>query len=486
MFMITIEQRRKRASDIYDQGREAVVNHIVELELKIESMDDRLRRIEALLNQDSHNSSKPPSSDMTKNYSNGSKKKSPRSSGGQHGHEGSTLKRSATPDLIVRHSVDECMQCGHSLTKVKAHSIKKRQVIDVPPITPVVTEHQAESKSCPHCGEVSHAPFPSAIPKAVQYGETIKAIASYLMQYQLVPAARTREFLNDILRCPVSEGSLFAWSADLAEQSAPTYAAIQQMVIASPVIHSDETGVNCDKKNYWFHVATTQLATFLSVHPKRGKDAMDDIGVLPNFRGTAVHDMWASYFRYKDIRHAVCNAHLLRELTFALEEFKQRWAGKLITLLCHIHTVVERRRGSDITLLDERTLKSNRDHYDHLVALGLRKNPRHRGSPHVRGRVKQSKVRNLLERLRDHADAVLLFMYDFTVPFTNNLAERDLRMSKVKMKISGCFRSASAAGVYCRIRSYISTVSKHGLNIFHAIVSAFNGRPFIPKNIYAE
>lgn len=484
--MITLEERRKRASDIYDQGREAVVNHIVELELKIESMDDRLKRIEALLNQDSHNSHKPPSSDRTKSYSDVPKKKSSRSPGGQHGHEGSTLKRVAEPDTIIRHTVSECTTCGHSLTTVNAHGIKRRQVIDLPPITRVVTEHEAESKLCPQCGEVSHAAFPAEATKAVQYGARIKAIACYLLQHQLVPAARTKEFLTDILGCPVSEGSLFAWSEDLAEASAPAYEAIQRLVTASPVIHNDETGVNCDKTNHWFHVASTDEATFLTVHPKRGKDAMDTAGVLPDFTGTAVHDMWASYFRYKEIRHSVCNAHLIRELTFAYEEFKQGWAKRLITLLCHIHTLVERRRAAKILMLDDRTLKRYHARYDHLVAYGLRKNPRHRGSPHVRGRVKQSKVRNLLERLCDHSGAVLLFMYDFSVPFTNNLAERDLRMSKVKMKISGCFRSMASAAIYCRIRSYISTAAKQGVNIFHVITSAFNGRPFIPKNSYAE
>lgn len=484
--MITLEQRRKRASDLYDQGREVVVNHIVELELKIESMDDRLKRIEAMLNQDSHNSSKPPSSDTRKKYPSTPKSKESRSPGGQHGHEGSTLKRVATPDAVVRHTPDTCATCGHSLRQEKPLMTRKRQVIDLPPITRVVTEHQAESKSCPHCGDITHAPFPPEAVKIVQYGARIKSIASYLMQYQLVPAARTKEFLSDVLGCPVSEGSLFAWASELAEESAPAYEAIKQMVTDAPVIHTDETGVNCNKSNKWFHVVTTDVATFLSVHPKRGKDAMDAIGVLPHYRGTAVHDMWASYFRYKEIRHAVCNAHLIRELTFAYEEFKQRWAKKLISLLCHIHTVVERRRASRIMSLDERTLKRYRAWYDHLVVRGLTNNPRHRGSPHIRGRVKQSKVRNLLERLRDHSGAVLLFMYDFSVAFTNNLAERDLRMSKVKMKISGCFRSMTAAHVYCRVRSYISTAAKQGENIFQAITSAFNGRPFIPKNIYAE
>lgn len=459
---------------------------IIRLEARNKDLETRIKELESRLNQDSHNSHQPPSSDKTKkNYPTPNHQKSKRSTGGQPGHKGTSLKRIAHPDIVKKHKVKQCSCCGKSLCHVKARSITKRQVIDIPPLKAVVTEHQSETKCCPDCDAVTQAPFPDNVTKAVQYGNNIKSITNYLTHYQLIPAARTIQFAKDIFGCSISEGSLFTWSQELADKLLPSYEAIQKTVAVSPVINNDETGVNCEKKNYWFHIASTPLATYLTVHPKRGKEAMDAAGILPEFGGTTVHDMWASYFRYP-ARHAVCNAHVIRELTFALEEFNQPWAGKLKKLLCHIHTLVERRGASEISMLDERTLKRNRARYEKIIAQGLRNNPRQRGSPHVRGRVKQSKVRNLLERLRDHADSVLLFMYDFIVPFTNNLAERDLRMSKVKMKISGCFRSTAAANIYCRIRSYISTVSKNGMTIFNAIVSAFNGQPFIPKNVYAE
>ena len=342
-----------------------------------------------------------------------------------------------------------------------------------------------KQNAVPTATGVTTAPFPENVTKAVQYGNNIKSITNYLTHYQLIPSGRTIQFFKDIFGCSISEGSLFTWNQELADKTRTSFDTIQETVAVSPVVNNDETGVNCEKKNYWFHITSTPLLTYLIVHPKRGKEAMDAAGILPKFTGTSVHDMWASYFRYP-ARHGVCNAHVLRELTFALEEFNQRWAGKLKKLLCHLHTLVENRRALNISALDDRTLKRNRERYNILIAQGLRNNPRQRGAPHVRGKVKQSKVRNLLERLSLHADSVLLFMYDFLVPFTNNLAERDLRMSKVKMKISGCFRSTAAAETYCRIRSYISTASKNGITVFNAIVSAFDGQPFIPKNIYAE
>lgn len=452
----------------------------------IKHLEGRIKELEARLNQDSHNSHQPPSSDKSrKNYPSTNQQKSKRSTGGQPGHEGTTLKRVAKPDVVEQHKVKRCSGCGKSLRHVKARSITRRQEIDIPPVQVVVTEHQCETKCCPYCDAVTQAPFPDNVTKAVQYGNRIKSITTYLMQHQLIPAERTTQFMKDVFDCSLSEGSLFRWSQELADKTAGSYDAIKECVAASDVIHNDETGVNCEKKNYWFHIAATSLATYLTVHAKRGKEAMDAAGVLPEYRGTIVHDMWASYFRYSS-RHAVCNAHVIRELTFALEEFKQRWAGKLKKLLCRIHTLVERRRDSGISMLDERTLKRNRARYAALIVRGLRINPRQRGSPHIRGRIKQSKVRNLLERLRYHADSVLLFMYDFTVPFTNNLAERGLRMSKVKMKISGCFRSFNGATIYCRLRSYLSTVAQNGISIFNAIVSAFDGQPFIPKNVYAK
>ena len=483
--MLNYEQRLKRASDIFDQGRETVSNRLVQQDIKIEIMDERIKMLEARLNQDSHNSSLPPSSDGMNHYPKNSRKKSKRSTGGQKGHGGTTLKRSSTPDTVIVHTVNKCSRCGCSLKRVESSYNDKRQVIDIPRIETTVTEHQAETKSCPHCGEVTQASFPEYVTKAVQYGINLKTISVYLRQYQLLSSKRTIEAIKDLFACTVGEGTLFNWSTELSKHLEESYNSIKEHVIESKVINVDETGIACDKKLNWLHVASTPDATFFASHSKRGSIAMNDIGILPSYKGIAVHDMWASYFKY-DFKHGICNAHIIRELTYAYEEFKQGWAQKLKELLLKSHLYVERCRMRGKSALNSHKLRQYEESYGKLIRKGLRKNPWVRGSPHKRGRVKQSKVRNLLDRLRDHRAYVLAFLYDFNIPFTNNLAERDLRMTKVKLKISGCFRSDIAADVYCRTRSYLSTTRKNGIAAFDAISDTFNGHPFIFQPNYAE
>lgn len=483
--MISYEQRCKRASDIYDQGREAVIYYIVQLEIKIEILEERIKMIEARLNQDSHNSSLPPSSDGMNHYPKNSRKKSKRSSGGQKGHNGTNLKMSSTPDTVIVHTVKKCSRCGCSLKKVESLHHDKRQVIDIPRIETTVTEHQAESKSCPHCDETTQALFPEGVTKAVQYGINIKTVTVYLRQYQLLSSKRTIEAIKDLFSCTVGEGTLFNWAAELSELLEVPYNSIKEHVLKSRVINVDETGIACDTKLNWLHVASTPDATFLAAHPKRGLVAMNEIGILPSYKGIAVHDMWASYFKY-GFKHAICNAHIIRELTYAHEEYNQGWARQLKELLLKIHATVERYRIKGKNALNSHKFRQYEESYVALVSKGLRKNPWVRGSPHKRGRVKQSKVRNLLDRLRDHRASVLAFLYDFNIPFTNNLAERDLRMTKVKLKISGCFRSDISADVYCRTRSYLSTTRKNSIAAFDAISNTFNGQPFILKPNYAE
>ena len=483
--MLSYEQKRKRASDIFDQGREAVINYIVQQDIKIEVIEERLRMIEARLHLDSHNSSLPPSSDGLNHYPKNSRKKSKRLSGGQKGHNGTTLKISDMPDTVIVHTVKKCSRCGYSLKKVESLHYDKRQVIDIPRIETTVTEHQAESKSCPHCGETTQALFPEGVTKAVQYGRNLKTIAVYLRQYQLLSSKRTIEAIKDLFSCAVGEGTLFNWAIELSKNLEESNNSIKKHVIEAKVINVDETGISSAKKLNWLHVASTPDATFLAAHPKRGSIAMNDIGILPSYKGIAVHDMWASYFKY-DFKHGICNAHIIRELTYAYEEFKQGWAQKLKELLLKSHLYVERCRMRGKSALNSHKLRQYEESYGKLIRKGLRKNPWVRGSPHKRGRVKQSKVRNLLDRLRDHRASVLAFLYDFNIPFTNNLAERDLRMTKVKLKISGCFRSDIAADVYCRTRSYLSTTRKNGIAAFDAISDTFNGHPFIFKPNYAE
>lgn len=270
------------------------------------------------------------------------------------------------------------------------------------------------------------------------------------MQYQLVPSERAQAALQDLFACSVSEGTLFNWANDLYASLESHEQTVKEQLIKAPVLHNDETGLFCQQKLQWLHVASTPTLTHLQVHPKRGTQAMDAIGILPEFTGTAIHDSWKPYFSY-GCDHGICNAHILRELTFAHEQDNQRWAKEFKELLQRIYDRVEDARQQRKTSLPTRTLRHHERQYDALLARALRQNPRQRGSPHQRGRKKQTKTRNLLERLRDHRQAVLAFVYDFGVPFTNNQAERDLRMAKVKQKISGTFRGPLGAEIFCRL-----------------------------------
>jgi transposase len=468
---------------------EKVADIVLQLLERIDILEARIVDLEARLHQDSHNSSLPPSSDKpSKRYPEHLHPKSKRSPGGQKGHDGSTLKRVQNPNAIVEHHIHECFHCGTSLDDVPSTRYDARQEFDLPPISMVVTEHRAEEKICPCCSKKSRAAFPDGITQTVQYGPGIKAKGVYFMEQQMLSSSRTVEAIYDLYNWRIGEGSLFNWIAEAAEHIAPSYEAIKEYAIASDVLHMDETAVNRSKNRKWLHVACTPEATYLAFSVGRGCEAMNEIGIIPNFTGRAIHDMYASYFTYTTFEHGVCNAHIIRELTLAFEEYNQAWAENLIQLLQKALRTVKSsiRKGNDS--IDARTLAKYEERYMILVEKGLTENPlATRGSPHTRGKVKQSKVRNLLDRLHKHREHVLIFMHDFSVPFTNNEAERDLRMVKVKLKISGCFRSVAGLDIYCRLRSYLSTARKNGVGAFTALVDAFNGRPFIiQQRVVAE
>jgi transposase len=464
---------------------EKAADILVSMAAALALLEERVTQLEEQLRQDSHNSNKPPSSDGFKRNTKSTRAPSNRSSGAQDGHKGSTLKMVAAPHRILRHSVPACKACGRSLRTVKPSVHDRRQVFDIPAPRVEVTEHQCETKECPHCGVTTTASFPSGVTKATQYGANLKSFAMYLMQYQLIPSQRTHEALKDLFGCSIAEGSLFNWTKELHATLKTHEQTVKEHLQHQSVIHADETGLLCEQKLHWLHVSSTERLTSYALHPKRGTEALNAIGILPEFRGTVIHDSWKPYFSY-DCTHSVCNAHIIRELTFAFEEDRQPWANDFKELLLRINHRVERSRGEGNRFLPPRTLHHFERQYDHLLWLALRRNPRQRGSPHRRGRKKQTKTRNLVERLRDYRAAVLAFMYDFRVAFTNNQAERDLRMAKVKQKISGTFRSQAGAEMFCRIRGYISTARKNTLSAFDAIAHAFLGDPFIPQLLLAE
>lgn len=475
---------------VYEAGPDAVLQLVESLLATITELRLRIEALEAQRVQDSHNSHKPPSSDGLNRTTKSLRSKSTRPNGGQAGHPGHTLTMVETPDRIVVHPVKRCWRCSRSLVRTKATTYERRQVFDVPPMCLEVTEHRVEVNHCPHCGASNQALFPSEVTKATQYGHRIKSLAVYLTQYQLLPYERTTELLNDLFSCPIAEASLYNWNEEAHQALEEPEQVIKDQLQQAPVLNVDETGVFCQNKLHWLHVASTPNLTYYGIHPKRGKQATDALGILPHYRGTAVHDFWKPYLQY-NFAHAFCNAHVMRELIWVAEQDNQAWADELKTLLLEINEQVEQHKYSRNSL-SQNILHEFERRYDALLETGFRLNPDEgisppvRGSPKKRGRPKQSKVRNLLDRLRGYRLQVLAFMYDFQIPFTNNLAERDLRMTKVKQKISGTFRSLEGARFFCRIRGYISTLKKNRRNVLDALYHVFSGNPFIPQMNYAE
>lgn len=464
---------------------EQAVEMMVSLEAAIKLLEERIQQLEEQLKQNSHNSHKPPSSDGLKRVPQTVRPKSNRPSGGQKGHRGTTLKMVDTPDHIVTHTVGACRRCGRSLQRIKARSYRRRQVFDIPVPRLEVTEHRCAVKQCPRCGTTTTASFPAGITKAAEYGKNLKSFAMYLQQHQLLPSDRLQETLRELFGCSLSEGTLFNWEHQLHNLLEMPEQEIKEQISQAPVIHTDETGMYCEATLHWLHAASTEQLTYYALHPKRGTAALNAIGILPEFDGVAVHDFWKPYLSY-DCQHALCNAHLIRELEFFSQTTRQRWPEKFKELFYQMHHAVENAKERALKMLKAQTLRGFERRYDDLLAMAFRSNPRQRGSPHRRGRKKQSKARNLLERLRDYRASVLAFLYDFRVPFTNNQVERDIRMMKVKQKISGTFRSRHGADAFCRVRGYLSTARKNGLSAFDALLRAFDETPFIPKTSYAE
>ncbi|MCM2282971.1 MAG: IS66 family transposase [Bdellovibrionaceae bacterium] len=457
---------------------ERQAKEIEELKAENRALRARVTELEARLAKNSRNSHKPPSQDgPTKPKTSSLREKSGKRPGGQFGHEGSTLKHVAHPDEVIRHKAPgHCESCGHELPKRPSH-VENRQVFDIPPLKIHVTEHQCEIKGCPACGHRNEAQAPVSAP--VQYGTRVKALATYLHAYQLLPVERLKETMRDLFGLPISAATITAIAADAGAVVAPSCEGIKAALIDADVAHFDETGGRCAGQTMWVHSASTETLTYYDIHPYRGVRATSEIGILPLFTGHAIHDAWAPYYEYNRCRHYLCNAHHLRELKFQYEEHKEVWADRMRELLMDILDKVGEYKARGEDHLSRYLIRRFEADYDHVIRLGNRFHNRlHPIESHgERGRKKQRSGKNLLDRLDERRRQVLGFMYDFTIPFTNNLAERDLRMQKVKEKISGCFRTMAGAKVFCRLRSYISTARKQGHNAFAALYAAVAGEP---------
>jgi transposase len=453
---------------------------IIQMQQQIALLSEQVHVLQDRLTKDSHNSHLPPSSDRFHRQPKSLRKKSGKKAGGQVGHPGSTLQLSWTPDTVIVHPVEQCHHCQQDLRGVESLQVERRQVIDLPPKRVLVIEHQAQQKYCPACQQISAAAFPEEVRAPVQYGAAFGAVAVYLVEQQLLPYERACEVMQDLLGPPMCVGTLQGLVQRCAEHLKPVEQQIKAALARTQVLHQDETGLYVQGKRHWMHVSATEQLTHYGVHAKRGKEALDAIGILPQFQGISVHDGFRSYWQYL-CQHALCNVHHLRELIFLHEEQQQVWAGQMKDLLLDIKAAVGQARDLGRQSLHPLEVQDWKARYAAVLAEGYQANPPD-PPPEVgrRGRRKQSVARNLLDRLSKHQDAVLAFLDHFAVPFDNNLAERDLRMIKVQQKVSGCFRSEAGAQAFARIRGYLSTLRKQGMSLLTALEQALVGHPISP------
>jgi transposase len=438
----------------------------------------KLADLEERLGRNPRNSSMPPSAEGVAKPpapSRAERRAAARKQGKQPGSPGKHLAQVAEPDQVISHAPPSCTSCGSDLDDAEVVDTEHRQVFELPEIHLVVTEHVVERRRC-RCGCTTKADFPSAATAPACYGPGIRALAAYLAVHQHLPMDRMAQLFNDVLSAPVSVGALAQMVTEAADATEPFTDATRALLRNADVVHFDETGGRAAGRLHWVHSASTSLLTLIDCHPKRGRAAMDDLGVIGAMSGVAIHDGWKPY-RHYDVDHALCNAHHLRELNAVGIGWDQGWANDLARLLVEAKHAVEDAQAAGADCLEVGVLHSIRVRYGRLVAKGFAANP----APEVGKRSGyEKKAFNLLVRLDGQRDDVLRFITDFNVPFDNNQAERDIRMVKLQQKISGSWRTLEGARNFCAIRSYASTLRKHDRNVLEGLRQLFDGQAWLP------
>lgn len=439
----------------------------------------RLEALESKVNKNSSNSSKPPSSDGLAKKTSSLRESSGKPPGGQTGRKGSTLKQALQPTERIDHPLPgHCDRCHHELPVQGTLVAERRQVFDVPVATFDVVEHRTLSVRC-QCGQLHTSAFPAGVTEPVQYGPNVRALAVHLTQGQMLPYARAAELIRDVYGLAISPGTLVAWVGEARTALQGTADLIAQYLRDAALVNADESGLRVAGQLHWLHIAANDTLTWYGLHAKRGMEAITAHGILSNRSGVLVHDCWAPYWKLDDAKHALCNAHLLRELLYVKELTGQQWPQAMTDFLLSANQLCWAARRSG-TRFSETDIAAFRTLYDAIVGAGEALHPEVELPIWQGGRAKQSVACNLLRRFHKHADAILLFIRDLAVPFTNNVAERAVRMPKVKQKISGCFRTVEGADNFCVIRSCLDTLRKQGHSMLEVLQRAFAGNPIQP------
>jgi len=526
---ITIEEHNAIVTG-YIATIDAMAKEIEILKNTVAALTAKIDELESKSKKNSKNSSKPPSSDgMRKTKVTQSLRvKTGREPGGQEGHKGSGLKLTDQPDKIVVLKVKDTCECGGNIV-IKDGVMEKRQSTDIEPSKVITIEFRAEEGVCEDCGKVHKASFPEGVDAAAVYGPGIQAVLTYMTNYQHLPLERATEFVKEIYGIDISQGTIISANKEVYEKLTKVDPLIKDELINSDVVGFDESGMRVAGSLNWLHCAATKGAVYYTIHKKRGKEGMDDAGILPNFTGVAIHDHWKAYYKYTDCAHGECNAHHLRQLVFISDVLGQDWAKEMLCLLMRIKTHVDYSRLFESNRLPKEDIEEYEGMYRRIIinaacAIGM-KNPYDSGNigsenaipeserndtesetvsdgcmqgitgqscqsddgdtaadvnpaaPRIKKtRQKKTESERLLARLAQYEQETLTFMYDFKVPFDNNIAEAGIRMPKLHQKISGCFRTKEGADVFARIRSFIGTSKKKGKNIMDGLRAVLDGQ----------